>query len=294
MKSYAFFPGCLIPARYPAMEFAIRASLPLLGIEILELKGASCCPDPIYFKSKDKLAWLTVAARNLTLAEELGVDIFTNCSGCTATLSEASHLLKDDELRSQVNERLGRIGRQYRGTTRVRHIATLVRDEVGYEKVKETVVRSLEGLKVAIHYGCHLLKPSRIMQVDDPNNPEVLEELVKALGATPVRHRNWYLCCGKASQDEAIPLNMMHDLLLTVQKEEADILCLICPTCFSQFDYGQMRIASAFNEEFSTPPVYYFQLLAFAQGVPYQKLGFDRQRLKPECLKRCETVVVKE
>jgi len=85
---------------------------------------------------------------------------------------------------------------------------------------------------------------------------------------------------------------MMHDLLLTVQKVEADILCLICPTCFSQFDFGQTRIARHFNEELNTPPVYYFQLLAFAQGVPYEKLGFDRQRLKPECLKKYESAPV--
>ena len=288
MKRFAFFPGCLIPTRYPAMEFAIRETLPKLGIEIVELEGASCCPDPIYFKSKDKLSWLSVAARNLTLAEDLELDIFTNCSGCTATLSEAYHLLKDQTLRARVNERLKLIGREYRGTTRVRHIVTILRDVVGYEKVRESVTRPLDGLRVAIHYGCHLLKPSRIMQVDDPNNPQVMENLVDALGAQPVRHRNWYLCCGKACQSEKIPSNMMHDLLSAVHEEKAEILGLICPTCFGQFDHGQMKVAKEFNEDFHTPPIYYFQLLAFAQGVPYDKLGFERQRFKPECLGRFE------
>jgi heterodisulfide reductase subunit B len=289
MKRFAFFPGCLIPARHPAMEFAIRETLPKLGVEIVDLEGASCCPDPIYFKSKDKVAWLTVAARNLTLAEDLGLDIFTNCSGCTATLSETYHLLHDDDdLRDQVNERLGRIGREYKGTSRVRHIATLVRDEVGYDIVRESVVRPLEGLKVAIHYGCHLLKPSRIMNVDNPDNPEVMERLVEALGASPVRHRNWYLCCGKACQDDDIPNQMMHDLLATVNDEQADLLGMICPTCFGQFDHGQMKVAKLYEEDFHTPPIYYFQLLAFAQGVPLDKLGFERQRFKPECLRRFE------
>jgi heterodisulfide reductase subunit B len=290
MKQFAFFPGCLIPARHPAMEYAIRETLPKLGIEIVDLEGASCCPDPIYFKSKDKVAWLTVAARNLTLAEDLGLDIFTNCSGCTATLSETYHLLHDDgDLRDQVNERLERIGREYRGTSRVRHIATLVRDEVGYDAVRESVVRPLEGLKVAIHYGCHLLKPSRIMNVDNPDNPEVMERLVEALGASPVRHRNWYLCCGKACQDEDIPNQMMHDLLSTVNDEQADLLGMICPTCFGQFDHGQMKVSKLFDEDFHTPPIYYFQLLAFAQGVPLDRLGFERQRFKPECLRRFES-----
>jgi len=289
VKPFAFFPGCLIPVRYPAMEFAIRQTLPKLGIEIVDLEGASCCPDPIYFKSKDKVAWLSVAARNLTLAEDLGLDVFTNCSGCTATLSEAYHLLKNDELREKVNRRLKKIGRNYKGTSRVRHVATLVRDEAGYDAVRESVVRPLDGMKMAIHYGCHLLKPSKIMNVDDPNNPEVLEKMVEAIGATPVRHRNWYLCCGKACQHEAIPLNMMHALLGTVKDVEAEILCLICPTCFSQFDHGQMKIAKHFNDDYHIPPVYYFQLLAYAQGIPYDKLGFDRQRFKPESLQRFAT-----
>jgi heterodisulfide reductase subunit B len=289
MKRFAFFPGCLIPARYPAMEFAIRETLPRVGIEVVDLQGTSCCPDPIYFKSKDKVSWLAVAARNLALAEEQGLDIFTNCSGCTATLSETYHLLKEDEeLKARVNKRLERIGMEYRGTSRVRHIVTLLRDVAGIDKVAETITRPLEGLKVAIHYGCHLLKPSRIMEVDDPNNPQVMENLVTALGATPVRHDNWYLCCGKACQKDEIPSEMMRDLLGTVRDEHAELLCLICPTCFSQFDHGQMKVAKQYNEDFKTPAVYFFQLLAFCQGVPYDKLGFETHRFKPECLMRFE------
>lgn len=287
MKRFAFFPGCLIPAMYPGMEFAIRKTITGLGIEIADLEHASCCPDPIYFKSKDKLAWLSVAARNITLAEDLGLEIFTNCSGCTATLSETFHLLEEDRgLRAAVNERLARIGREYKGTSRIRHIITLLRDVVGYEEVGKSVSRPLEGLKVAIHYGCHLLKPSRIMGVDDPNSPQVMESLVSALGAIPVRHANWHLCCGKACQSEDVPMNMMRDMFQSIAEEEADILCLVCPTCFSQFDFGQQRVSKHFGEQFDTPPVYFFQLLAFAQGIPYEHLGFERQRFKPECLQR--------
>jgi heterodisulfide reductase subunit B len=294
VKRFAFFPGCLIPARYPQMEFAIRETLPKLGIEIVDLEGASCCPDPIYFKSKDKLSWLAVAARNLTLAEDQGVDIFTNCSGCTATLSEAWHLLEDEELREKTNRRLERIGREYKGTTRVRHVITVLRDEVGYDAIRESIVRPLEGLKVAIHYGCHLLKPSHIMQVDDPNNPHIMEDLVKAIGAEPVRHRNWSLCCGKGCQVEEVPANMMCDLLDSVHDEHPDLLCLICPTCFGQFDHGQFKIAKQFDRDFHTPAAYFFQLLAYAQGVEYDKLGFERFRFKPEVLRRLEAAAAGE
>jgi heterodisulfide reductase subunit B len=146
----------------------------------VDLEEASCCPDPIYFKSKDKLDWLAVAARNLCLAEKKGLDIFTNCSGCTATLSETYHLLEDEERRDKVNDRLKKIGKEYKGTIRVMHIVRLLRDEVGYDTIKESVVRPLEDLTMAIHYGCHLLKPSRVMKVDDPNNPEQPRSIGKA------------------------------------------------------------------------------------------------------------------
>jgi len=287
-KRFAFFPGCLIPTRFPAMEFAIRETLEQLGVEILDLQGASCCPDPIYFKAKDKVSWLTIAARNLSLAEDLELDILTNCSGCTATLSEARHLLQDATLRALVNERLARVGREYRGTARVRHLATVLRDDVGYDAIRASVVRPLEGLKVAVHYGCHLLKPSATMEVDDPDNPSVLEGLVSALGATPVRHRNWALCCGKACQSEDVPSRMMHALLESVHQSEAELLCLVCPTCFTRFDFGQLDASLQFAEDLRTPPVYYAQLLAFAQGVDYERLAFPRQRLKPDCLRRFE------
>ena len=124
----------------------------------------------------------------------------------------------------------------------------------------------------------------------DPDNPDVMEKLVAALGATPVRHRNWYLCCGKACQTEDVPSTMMRDLLTTVHEENADVLGMICPTCFGQFDHGQMKVGKQFGMDFGTPPIYYFQMLAFAQGVPYDALGFERQRFKPEALKCFEEV----
>jgi heterodisulfide reductase subunit B len=291
MKRFAYFPGCLIPARYPALESAIRETLPNLGIELVDMEGTSCCPDPIYFKSKDKLSWLTVAARNLSIAEDLGLDIVSGCPGCTATLSESYHLLREDEeLRERVNHRLRRIGREYKGTSRVRHIITVLRDEVGFERIRESIVRPLEGITMAIHYGCHLLKPSSVAHVDDPDHPVLMEDLVRAIGATPVRHRRWFMCCGKSSQLENGPAEMMRDLLRSVHDEGPDLITLICPTCFGQFDHYQMKVGKQYGQDFHTPPVFYMQLLAFAQGVPYEKLGFERQCFKPEVLKRLQEI----
>lgn len=284
-KRFAFFPGCLIPVKYPQMELAIRKTLPALGIEIVDVPGFTCCPDPIYFKATDKTAWLTMAARNLALAEEAGLDIFTICSGCTATLSEATHLLREHEdLRDKVNERLKRVGREYKGKTRVRHIVTILRDEVGLDKVAETVKRPLDGLRIATHYGCHLLKPSNIMEVDDPDFPHLMDDLITDLGATPVQHTERLLCCGKACNDKEIPPAMMTALLRSVKESKADILGVICPSCFGEFDPGQLRISAMTGEDLTTPAVYYFQLLGLAQGLSAKGVGLHRHRVKPTVL----------
>ena len=293
-KRFAFFPGCLIPVRYPQMEAAIRKTLPRLGVEIVDLAGFTCCPDPIYFKSYDKTAWLTVAARNLAVAEEAGLNVFTICSGCTATLSETYQQLNSNKnLKDAINKRLARVGKEYRGTSTVRHVATLIRDEVGVEAVAASVVRPLEGLKVAIHYGCHLLKPSHIMRVDDPDDPHILDDLVAALGATPVRHGEWILCCGKACQDEEAPAAMMYDLLKSVAAVEADVLGVVCPSCFNEFDLGQVRLARRYDDEsVKTPAVYYFQLLGLAQGLTLEDVGLHRHKVRAAALEKYAAAAV--
>jgi len=275
----------MISGKYPQFEAAVRRTVPALGIELVDVQGFTCCPDPIYFKASDKMAWLSIAARNLTIAEQAGLPIVTMCSGCTATLSEVNHLLTHDEtLRGRVNERLRRIGREFRGTTSVRHIVTVLRDQVGIDRVAATVTRPLTGVRVAIHYGCHLLKPSKIMQVDDPDRPQILESLVRATGAEPVDHEERLLCCGKACEDEEIPAQMTRDVLASVARLGVDCLGLICPTCFDEYDLGQFKLARKFGTTFALPVVYYFQLLGLAQGYSPQEMGFHRHKVKMEPL----------
>lgn len=281
----AFFRGCLIPVKYPQMEVAVRHTLPKLGIEPVDVPGFTCCPDPIYFKATDKESWLTMAARNLCEAEERGLDIFTVCSGCTATLSETSHLLaENEELRARVNKRLARVGKNYKGTTKVRHIVTLIRDLVDPAVISESVRRPLTDLRVAIHYGCHLLKPSPIMNVDDPDNPYMMERLVRATGATPIRHKEWILCCGKAIAKSELKQKPMETVLCSVKEVNADVLCVICPSCFGEFDFGQIKASKRLERDVTTPAIYYFQLLAIAQGMSADDVGLSRHRVKPERL----------
>jgi heterodisulfide reductase subunit B len=273
----------MIPIKYPQMEAAFRRTMPNLGVELVDLDGFTCCPDPIFFKTKGVLDWLTVASRNLCIAEENGVDLVTLCSGCTATLKEARFLLAEDEsLKERVNERLRKIGKEYKGTVKVEHAVVVIRDELGIEKLKESVVRPLDDLKVAIHYGCHLLKPSQIMHVDDADYPSILEDLIRAIGATPIDHDRTLLCCGKGCIDDDMPIEMVYDIFTSIKAAGADVMGLICPTCFSSFDLGQIMVGRKKDTEFGIPVIYYFQLLGLAQGLTPEDIGLNLHKVKPD------------
>jgi heterodisulfide reductase subunit B len=250
-------------------------------MELVDIDGFTCCPDPIYFQAKDKIEWYTVAARNISLAEDLGHDIITTCSGCTATLSEVNLALKEDDgLKAEINNRLKRIGREFKGTVKVRHAVTVLRDDFGMKRIADTVKHPMDGLKVAVHYGCHLLKPSRVMRVDDPDRPTILEDLLRTIGAEPVYHDRTLLCCGKACMSDSIPDEMVIDILESIRGAGADCMGLICPTCFDQFDVKQIVLNRNYKKDFEIPVIYYFQLLALAQGLSRQEVGLHWHKIK--------------
>ncbi|MEO0138175.1 MAG: CoB--CoM heterodisulfide reductase iron-sulfur subunit B family protein [candidate division WOR-3 bacterium] len=282
MKVVPFW-GCMMPLKYPQMELAIRKTLPNLGVELVDIEGFTCCPDPIYFKSRDKMKWLTIAARNLAVAEETGLDVITMCSGCISTLKEAQYILaEDEELKKEVNQRLKKINREYQGKVKVKHVTVMIRDDLGMETVARSVKRPLTGVKVGIHYGCHLLKPSQIMHVDDADYPQILDDFVRAIGAIPVEHKERMLCCGKGCMDDELPLEMTEAIFSAIDAEDADCMGLICPTCFSSFDLGQLMIARKKGREFNIPVIYLFQLLGLAQGLSPEEVGLHTHRVKPD------------
>ncbi|MDQ7778979.1 MAG: CoB--CoM heterodisulfide reductase iron-sulfur subunit B family protein [Planctomycetota bacterium] len=274
----AFFLGCMIPLKYPQIEAAVRLTMPRLDVELVDLEGFTCCPDPIFFKSVDQFAWLTVAARNLTVAESAGLDIATACSGCTTTLAEALHLLKTrPDLVKEVNSRLASIGRSFAGATNVRHLATILRDEVGLDRITAAVKTKIDGVKVAVHYGCHLLKPSEVAMVDDPDFPELQEKLVAAVGAEPVRYPHALKCCGKGCIDRTVPAAMAVEIVESAKAGGADALCLVCPSCFDSFELVQAT--GKVKKEKQLPVLSYFQLLGLAMGFSGEQLGFQFHRV---------------
>jgi len=289
MKEYAFYLGCIAPNRYPGAEAASYRTSERLGIKLLDLEGASCCPAPGAFGSIDLNVWYAMAARNLVLAEQMKKDIALICNGCYKSIWEVNHKLKhNDELRDGVNEVLKGIDMEYKGTIDVFHLAELYYDPeiVGVKKIRDSVKIPLSGARIAVHYGCHLMKPRKERHFGTTEHPTWIEEMVAALGAEPVEYRNKMLCCGAGGgvrgYDIVHSLDITNEKMIVLQEEKVDALTEICPFCQLQFDRGQIEIEEKFGVKYGLPVLHFMELLGLAQGMSPQELALDLHAISCE------------
>lgn len=282
MTEFKMFEGCTIGNRIPFIEAASRKVFEKVGIETSQAPF-SCCPDPTGIKSFDNNAWLTIGAMNLCLAEAEGKDIISLCNGCTNTLRGVQHQLKHDSLKKEkVNKELAKIGKEFKGTIDVKHFVDVLKEHL--DKIKGSIIKPLNGLKVACHPGCHYMRPAEWMESDDPMRPETLKKLVAASGATVVDYDELVLCCGSAVTNayEEHGLANLKNKLDSIKKAGADIICVNCPACFQQFDTRQRDLSKKYETEYNIPVLYITELYALAMGYSADEIGlkFHRTRLK--------------
>ncbi|MDO9099039.1 MAG: CoB--CoM heterodisulfide reductase subunit B [Candidatus Methanoperedens sp.] len=276
MKELSLFLGCLIPNRYPGIEKATKLVLDRLGIKWSELEEASCCPAPGVFRSFDKITWLAIASRNLALAEKKNTDILTICNGCFSSLMDANSILKNDhELRTEVNSHLRKIGKEYLGTIEVRHIIEFLYKDIGAGKVSNAIEKPLE-LRAAVHYGCHLLKPTKDRKLGGFECPVFFDELVEATGAVSVPYEGKTNCCGAGGGVRSAmletSLKMTEYKLERMKKAGVDCIVDACPFCHLQYDGGQLELAKA-GKNYNLPVIHYSQLLGMALGYTPEEVG---------------------
>jgi len=280
MKNLSLFLGCIVPNRYPGIEKATTICLEKLGFDSTPLSGASCCPAPGVFKSFDKASWLALAARNVVLSERMDRDLLTLCNGCYASLNDANReLKKDPALKNETNGYLKEIGLEFKGKTEVRHIIELLYEFPGPEKLKSFLTTPLD-LKVALHYGCHLIKPSKERKLGDPECPDFFDELVEATGAKSVDYTDKLMCCGAGggvrSGHLRESLELLEHKLACIQEAKVDCIVNACPFCHLQFDRGQLAVNEEFGTEYSIPELHYSQLLGLALGASPAELGLEQ------------------
>ncbi len=283
---YLFFLGCLIPYRLASYEVSARKVLGKLGVKMVEMPEFNCCGFPVA-PVNFELA-LSLAARNLCLAEQRKMNILTLCNGCFGTLNEANRMLKEDKaLRDRVNRYLQQVNMEFKGTTSVKHLVHVLTEDIGQEKLKEHVKSPLTGLRVAQHTGCHLLRPAKhVGHGDNPEDPKILKKLIGLTGAACLDYVDETECCGNTviGVNEEVPFQMAKGKLDHVKSVGAQALVTVCPSCHMMYDFSQPRIEKAFNVSFGLPVLHYTQLLGLAMGFKPEELGLDELRVKPTFL----------
>lgn len=294
VNEYAFFPGCVIPSRFPQSEKSARMVLDKLGIKLLDMEGVSCCGDPIATQSLSVEMWATIAARNLCIAEKMNKDVMTICSGCFEVLRTTHTLLEEDEkLKKRINERLAKIGMNYKGTSNVYHYLELCSTPEYLEKIKALVTKPLSNLTFSSHYGCHLIRPSKIVRFENPERPESMDKIIKALGGKTLDTPEKLSCCGYCVKlDDSVGQQLVKDKILDLQKNNIDSISVVCPSCFLQYNQKQKAINKLVNHEYggkidepheklNTPVLFLTELMAIAFGFPIKDLGLKKRSIKP-------------
>ncbi|MHA1964226.1 MAG: CoB--CoM heterodisulfide reductase iron-sulfur subunit B family protein [Candidatus Thorarchaeota archaeon] len=278
-QSYEVFLGCAIPSRFNNYESSMRAVAKDLGIKLIDFDGASCC-GTVVLKSIDENSWLSLSGRNIALAEQRGHDIVTPCNGCFGSLKDTDHVLHDDETyRKKVNAALKPLGLKYTGKAKIRHFVEVLYDM--RDEIEKKIVKRLDGLRVAFHPGCHLIRPSNVAGFDDPELPRKVDELIELTGAKSVHWDMKLRCCGSplliASEDVA--LKILQEKMISANGAGANCVVTNCPACHTQFDIQQLGLKDDAGNSLELPALFVTQVLGAAMGIDSEPLGFELNRV---------------
>lgn len=279
IMKYALFLGCNIPSRVEQYDFSARAVLKQAGVQLVDNRDFNCCGYPM--RNVDQKAFLLSSAVNLALAEKAGLDIMALCKCCFGTLKEAEHLLKQEgTLQKEVHGLLAQRGLKYTGEIQIKHFLWVLYHDVGLETLKSKITMPYKDFKIATHYGCHALRPSKITQFDDPVAPTIFDKLVEVTGAKSVDWTRKLECCGAPvlGVNDDLSMSLTKKKLADGKKAGAEYLCSACPYCHLQFDTVQnMMVSQNGNDPLAS--VLYPQLLGLSMGIDARTLGIGMNQL---------------
>ncbi|MDE6501442.1 MAG: CoB--CoM heterodisulfide reductase iron-sulfur subunit B family protein [Ruminococcus sp.] len=259
MNTFMYYPGCTLRTKAKDLDAYARSSAEALGISLEEPENWQCCGGA-YTTAKDEIATKLSAVRTLNSAKEADKPLITVCSACHNVIKQTNYdISHDEEMASKVNNYL-KLDTPYTGETTVYHYLEMLRDVVGFDNLKKKVVNPFKGKKIAAYYGCLLLRPSKALAMDDPENPTIMEDFIKAIGGTPVIYAQRNECCGGyiTMEDKAQASKRSAKVMDSAQEQGADMIITACPLCL----YNLRKNSG------SELPVYYFtELLAEALGV---------------------------
>lgn len=258
----SYYPGCTLRTKAKELDFYARKCAEILGVELCEVENWQCCGG-VFVTARDEIATKLSSVRTLLDAKNHEQPLVTVCSACHNVLKQTNNAMQTDaDFAKKVNTYLKQDKDficEYNGETNIYHYLELLRDVVGFDKIKEKVTKPLTGKKIAAYYGCLLLRPGKVMMMDDVENPKILEDFIKALGATPVIYPQRNECCGGyvALEDAESAKKKSKKVSNSAVSNGAEIIVTACPLCKYNLTKNNSPV----------PVIYFTELLAEALGV---------------------------
>ena len=254
---YSYYPGCTLRTKAKDLDDYARVSAKALGVELIEVEDWQCCGG-VYPLGSDEIATKLSSVRALNAAKEKDQALVTMCSACHHVIKRVNDDMKNvEDIRTKANNYMG-LDEPYQGETEVLHFLEVLRDKVGFDELKKRVTNPLTGKKIGAYYGCLLLRPGKVLGFDDPENPTIIEDFIRAIGAEPVVYPYRNECCGGyiSLKEKDMAENMCDKIMNSAEGFGADMLITACPLCMYNL-----------NKSGKLPVVYFTELLAEALGV---------------------------
>ena len=278
---YAYFPGCALHSTAKEYDFSTKEVANVLGIELVEIPDWVCCgATPAHITMH--LLSLALPVKNLLQAKKMGsYEVVTCCAACFNRLKITNKFMESDPVhRDKVGEI---VGEQYKGEVKVRHFLDVLVNVFGLKNLGAKITKRLNGLKEACYYGCLLTRPPEVTQLDDVEEPHLMDDLMGVLGVEPVNWPYKTECCGVSFSltKTDIVLKLSGDILQMAYDEGAQAIVVACPLCQSNLDLRQPMINKKFKKNFNIPILYFTQLTGLSLGVEPRKLGLDKHIVNP-------------
>ncbi|MBR2040238.1 MAG: CoB--CoM heterodisulfide reductase iron-sulfur subunit B family protein [Clostridia bacterium] len=252
-----YFPGCTLKNKAKDLDLYAYKSAEALGVTLEEIEDWQCCGG-VFTTANDEVATKLSSVRALKYAVDKNQPLVTVCSACHNVIKQTNHAMQtNSQFADKVNRYMA--DGSYNGEAEVYHYLEMLRDLVGFDKLKESVVNSLKGKKIAAYYGCLLLRPNSVMRMDDPENPTIMEDFIKALGADAVVYAKRNECCGGyiSAESPAVAKKNSEAIIRNAKSQGAEMIITACPLC----KYNLVKNGA------DIPVVYFTELLAEALGV---------------------------
>ncbi|MBI5657752.1 MAG: CoB--CoM heterodisulfide reductase iron-sulfur subunit B family protein [Geobacter sp.] len=281
--NYSYYPGCSLHASAKEYDESTRGLFKALKIGLHEVPDWLCCgATPAH--NVDELLSLSLCAKNLELSNQVDGDLAVACAACFSRLKVTQHrLAENEEKRHQVAYALDA---PLALDKPVKHLLEILATDFGLDRLAAAVQKPLSGLKVACYYGCLLTRPPDVPELDDCEDPSIMERVIGATGAETVSWSHRMECCGAnfTLSRPGVVLKLSGEILASAKRGGADCIMVACPLCHGNLDIRQKEIEEASGRHYGMPVFYMTQLLALAAGVSTSKLGFGSMMVSPVSL----------